>query len=333
MLAYAPVSRIDNPLRRSGESFSIHPIAAILNTVVLSFITMMGDSSLSIADDAEPRLNTKSGTIVIESAQATLVTDLTLAAPIAGRVKLMAVTDGQEVTKHEVLVQLDDRRARAELAAAESAAKAAELRSTSDVDQRYAERTREVRMRELEQSIDANKRYKNSVTGTELDRLQLVIDQAGLSIEQARKELEVAEAQADEKLSLVKMAAFRLAEHRIESPVLGSVAETMVAAGEWVEAGTPLLRVVSLDPIRVSGFVDGRLHGSELKGRPVEFQWTESIGGENRSVLLRGEVTYVSLEVHPVNSQVRLWADLRNPEQKARPGIRGTMRILPSPSK
>jgi multidrug resistance efflux pump len=268
--------------------------------------------------------------IVIDAAQATLVTDLTLAAPIAGRVQSMSVVEGQRVSPGELLVQLDDRRAQAELKAAVAAAQAAELQSTSDVDRRYAERTREVRMRELEQSLDANRRYPNSVTATEIDRLQLVIDQAGLSIEQASKEAEIAEANANEKRSLAKMAELRVAEHRLESPIAGSVAELTVRSGEWVEAGKPLLRLVSLDPIRVSGFIDGRRHGPELQGRAVEFEWTESGEGEGNTIVLRGEVTFVSLEVHPVNSQVRMWASLRNPDQRLRPGVRGTLRILPA---
>ncbi|MFG0264036.1 MAG: efflux RND transporter periplasmic adaptor subunit [Rhodopirellula sp. JB055] len=268
--------------------------------------------------------------IVIEGAQATLVTDLVLAAPIAGKVRSLSVVEGQRVSSGDWLVQLDDRHARAELAAASAAAKAAELQSTSDVDRRYAERTREVRVRELEQSLDANRRYQNSVTATEIDRLQLVIDQAGLSIEQAQKEAEIAEANANEKRSLSKLAELRVAEHRLESPVAGSVAELTVSPGEWVEAGQPLLRLISLDPIRVSGFVDGREHGPELQGRAVEFEWTESEEGRDKTVTLRGEVTFVSLEVHPVNSQVRMWASLRNPDQKVRPGVRGTLRILPA---
>ncbi len=325
MLASGTEFKVANLFSRRSDAFSIRRMPANQALAAAAFVTMtFGGASMLLADDA------KSKPIVIEGAQTTLVTDLTLAAPIAGRVMSVTATEGQQVSKSDVLVQLDDRRAKAELAAAESAAKAAELRSTSDVDQRYAERTREVRMRELEQSIDANKRYQNSVTATEIDRLQLVIDQAGLSIEQARKELEVAEAQADEKLSLVEMAKLRLSEHRVDSPVEGNVAETMVSVGEWVEAGAPLLRVVSLDPIRVSGFVDGRVHGSDLKGRPVEFEWMQSIGGEDQSIVLSGEVTFVSLEVHPVNSQVRMWATLRNPDQLARPGVRGTMRILPA---
>ena len=326
MLVSGTELKISNLFHRLADAFTLRWMAATPAALAAVMVAMtVGGPSVLSADD--------SNAIVIKNAQTVLVTDITLAAPIAGRVMSVAVTEGQEISKNDVLVQLDDRRAKAELAAAESAAKAAELRSTSDVDQRYAERTREVRMRELEQSIDANKRYQNSVTATEIDRLQLVIDQAGLSIEQARKELEVAEAQADEKLSLVEMAKFRLSEYRVDSPVEGNVAETMVSVGEWVEAGAPLLRVVSLDPIRVSGFVDGRVHGSELKGRPVEFEWTQSIDGKDQSIVLGGEVTFVSLEVHPVNAQVRMWATLRNPDQTARPGVRGTMRILPAVSK
>ncbi|KLU01442.1 multidrug efflux pump [Rhodopirellula islandica] len=319
MFASGTQSTIVNPLGHFAKAVYAHlPVAAAWVAATLCI-----SSSLQ-ADESGNQA------IVIEAAQATLVTDLPLAAPVAGRVRSLSVVEGQQVSKGELLVQLDDRRAKAELEAAQAASQAAALQSTSDVDQRYAERTREVRMRELEQSLDANRRFQNSVTATEIDRLQLVIDQAGLSIEQAHKESEIAEANANEKQSLVRMAELRVAEHRLESPLSGSVAEVTVSPGEWVDAGQPLLRLISLDPIRVSGFVDGRQHGAELNGRAVEFEWTESINGQENITVLRGEVTFVSLELHPVNSQVRMWASLRNPDRKARPGVRGTLRIFPA---
>ncbi|MCC9643285.1 HlyD family efflux transporter periplasmic adaptor subunit [Rhodopirellula sp. JC740] len=265
----------------------------------------------------------------IPSAQAILISDVTLSAPIAGRVASVLVEEGSVVRPRKLLVQLDDSRAKAELNAAKAAERAAELQSNSDVDRRYAERTLEVRVRELEQSLLANESFEGSVTATEIDRLKLVIDQAELSIEQAERERKMLEAQLGEKQSLVELAELRMREHRVESSLDGRVAELSITEGQWVEAGAPLVRLISLNPIRISGFVNGRQHGQELVGRKVEFE-LDAAKGSTEATVLRGEVSFVSDELNPVNGQVRMWADLKNPEQHVRPGMRGTLRVLAS---
>lgn len=270
---------------------------------------------------------------VIDQAQVVRIQDTLIASPIAGTVQEVTVVEGDLVRKGQTLVQLDATRASQELVAAKASLRAATIQAENNVNTRYAERTLEVREREMEQSKEANLRYAGSVTATEIDRLQLVIDQAQLSVEQAQQEAEVAAASADEKSAAVGLAQLRVDEHRITTRVDGRIAEMAVQSGQWIEAGTPVARIVSLDPIRVSAFVDGRTHDRVLVGRNVEFVWegegmTGDSGDRAKRVRLRGRVTFVSDELNPISSQVRLWAELANPNEWIRPGMRGVLVIL-----
>ena len=49
------------------------------------------------------------------------------------------------------------------------------------------------------------------------------------------------------------------------------ITEIDVEPGEWVEAGKPIIRIISLDPLRAECFIDGRRFGSELVGHVVRF--------------------------------------------------------------
>jgi macrolide-specific efflux system membrane fusion protein len=284
--------------------------------------------------------------LAVHDAQVLLIQNTTIASPIAGLVCGVEVREGDQVAAQGVLMRMDARRAQAELMASQAVLQASEIQAENDVNTRYAERSLEVRQRELEQSNEANERFAGSVTSTEIDRLQLVIDQAELSVEQSEQERKVASATAAEKRAAVELARLRVAEHTVESIVAGQVAEVLVQVGQWVEPGTPIVRLISLDPIRVSGFVDGQLHDTSLVGRDVKFEIKPSAkrtavnttgklesrldefeSGGDKPLLFSGKVTFVSDELNPVTSQVRVWAEIANPSGQARPGMRGTLVI------
>lgn len=300
-----------------GSSFR-REVFVILIALLATFIGSARAAEGEIPGDAD-------SAITIEDAQVLRIQDVVVGSPVSGMVSSVAIREGQAVSEGTQLVQLNSERASKELAAAKAEFEAALIQSENDVNTRYARRTLEVRKRELKQSTEANQRYAGSVTATEIDRLQLVIDQAVLSVEQAQQELDVAMATVNLQAAAVDLAQLRIEEHSVESQVDGRIAEVTVQAGQWVEAGTPIARIVSLDPIRVSAFVDGRRFDRSLVGRSVEFQWTPD---ETKSPInLIGTVTFVSDELNPITSQARLWADLSNPDETIRPGMRGKLII------
>ena len=266
--------------------------------------------------------------IEIAEAQVSFVQNTFVAAPIAGVVSNVFVSEGEHVVDGDELLRFDFEQAQTELEAARAAFEAARLVSENDVDARYAKRSLEVHQRELEQSLLANERFSGSVSQTEIAKLRLVVDQSRLAIEKAEHERAIAQAKSREKLAAAKIAESRLGKHRVKSTVSGYVVEVAVEPGEWTDAGEPVVRVISLDPVRVECFIDGKKHGSELVGEKIQFIVRSADGRELKP--LTGEVTFVSPELHPVTGQSRLWATVQNPELAARAGMSGRLIIQPT---
>ncbi|QDT01746.1 putative efflux pump membrane fusion protein [Rubripirellula lacrimiformis] len=288
---------------------------------------------------AVPFSGASGDTIVIDDAQLSLIQNTFVAAPIAGVVSKVWVAEGDSVAAGDGMVQLDDQQVQTEFEAADASFQAAKMEAENDVDARYAKRTLQVRSQELQQSVQANEGFAGAIPDTEIAKLQLVVDQAELAIEQAEHEQRVAQASASEKEAAAKIVKARWEKHKINAPVNGQVVEVAVEPGEWVEAGKPVVRLVTLDPIRVECFVDGQTYGSELVGRSIRFflAGSEPDGGSSKSGggkpasgnpnVLKGKVTYVSPELHPVTGQSRLWATVENPDLAARAGMRGRLEI------
>ncbi|TWT80687.1 putative efflux pump membrane fusion protein [Planctomycetes bacterium CA13] len=292
--------------------------AASLLTVLATITTY--------AQEAKPATKT----IVVPDAQVSYIQNTFLAAPISGIVESIHVSEGENVDKDALLIQLDSLHVQTEYEAAVAAMEAAKMASDNDVDARYARRALDFHLRELSQSQQANTRFSGAVSDSEVEKLRLVVDQARLAIEQAEHEQQVAKAHTREKEAAVQFAKQRVDDHAIRASVSGQVVEIVTQNGEWVEAGKPVVRVISVDPIRIECFVDGRQHGPEQVGRKVNFvcEKMPPIGGiKKRRSEFQGIVDFVSPELHPVTGQVRLWATVRNSDGLLRSGMRGRIEI------
>lgn len=277
--------------------------------------TPLAETSAEEASDAQAEVQS----ISFERAQTSLIQNAFIASPLGGVVSDVSVKEGDFVSRDSPLVQLRSDLVEKELVAAQAALQAALLESENDVDLRYAQRTMEVRQNEMRQSRLANQTYAGAVSQMELEELSLQVDQSALAMEQADHELRVAAAASVEKEAAVEIAQTRLDQHSVRTTVAGMVVEIDVETGEWVEAGKPLIRIITLDPIRVECLIDGRTYGRELVGRKAQFL---PINGD---VQLEGEVTFVSPELHPVTGQVRLWATIQNPDSKMGSGMIGKL--------
>ena len=303
----------------------------LLPLLVLGLATTFLGTSAAAQDvepekeKAESAKSAQDEVIRIQEVQVSLIQNAFIAAPIPGVVAMVEVAAGDQIKSGSKLAELSSEQARAELEAAQAAYKAAQIEAGNDVDLRYATRTLEVRQREFQQSEIANNNFRGTISATELEKLRLVVDQSQLAIEQAEHELMIARAKATEKMAAVHIAEERLNKHAILTTIGGLVTEVDVEPGEWVEAGKPIVRIVSLDPIRIECFVDGRQHGPELIGKTATF--TAKHEHANEATELTGKVTFVSPELHPVTGQVRLWATVDNPDLKVRAGMRGTLEI------
>ncbi|QEG00863.1 putative efflux pump membrane fusion protein [Stieleria maiorica] len=288
----------------------------VLAGLTFALLSLSSGQQVTAQADASP-----SDALVIEEAQTSLIQNVFIATPVSGVVSAVEVQEGDRVQADTSLVTLENDLAEKELVSARAGLDAARLESDNDVNLRFAQRTLQVREHEMKQSRLANETYAGAVSDFELEEIRLKVDQAALAIEQARHDLMIAAAAAVEKQAAVSIAQTRLDQHSVASRVEGTVAEVDVQPGQWVEAGAKLVRVISLDPLRVEGFIDGRKHGPQLIGRNVRF--TPAGASEDES--LTGRISFVSRELHPVTGQVRLWATVDNPDGRVGSGTPGRL--------
>jgi multidrug efflux pump subunit AcrA (membrane-fusion protein) len=235
----------------------------------------------------------------------------------------------------------------------------ASRRSENDVSIRHAKKSRDAAQADLDRALAARKEFAKSVSQTEIDRLRLIVEKNELEIEKAEFEKELSELQKqiedstimeqdqtierlklsvdqarlqnevdgltrDLKSRLVDQAKLHVQRRQVRSPIDGVVVEVFRRRGEWLEPGQRVLRIVRLDRLRVEGFVDAKKVRGELRDAVVRVEVELADGIKSK---VKGKIVFVSPEVDPVNEQVRVWAEVDNPNFELRPGLRAEMVI------
>ena len=270
-------------------------------------------------------LNEGTQQVAVPDAQVKLISQVRVPAQEAGVLFELNITEGQLVKEGQVLGAVDDRLARVENQLAKLEYEIAKLQSEDDIDERYANKSLAVSRSELKRSAEANQLYADSVSQTEIERLQLLVDRSTLAIEQSQRDRKVSVITEKIKHHTIEASNLRIANRRIKSPLNGMVVEIFAQRGEWLQPGNPVLRVVKLDRLRVEAHLDGRKYGRELEGCAVEITLALPPGG--RVVKFPGEVVFVSPEVQPVTGEIRIWAEVQNEGMQLRPGDHGTLTI------
>lgn len=279
-------------------------------------------ATVAIADTSQ------TDAIVVNDAAVKLIRQVKLPASEAGILTEFIVQEGDIVDKDQLLAKSDDRLAQIEKRTADLEFQIATEQSENDVDERYADKSLAVAQSEWQLSSEAASRVPGSISSTELSKLKLVVEQARLSKEQAQRDMRIMRLTKQVKEQAVQLAQQKLDLRLIKAPFKGMVVELLSQAGEWVDPGQPVLRIVQLDRMRVEINLDGKRYGPELKGRHVQLSVLLPPG--DRKETFNGEVTFVSPELQPVTGQVRVWAEVINRDLLLRPGSRGTLRILPA---
>ncbi len=239
----------------------------------------------------------------------------------------------------------------------------AALKAENDVAVRHATKSRDSSKVEYERAVQARKAFEKSVSLTEVDRLKLIMERneleiekavfdkeladllkqiedstiteqdqmvarLKLAVEQARVQKEVDVLTRDLKARTLDQAQLQLARRQFKSPLDGVVVETLRHRGEWLEPGQRVLRIVRLDRLKVEGFVESRQITGSLRGAAVRVLVQPS--DEEKPIVVKGKIVFVSPEIDPVNAQVRVWAEVENPDLSLRPGLQAEMIIDPA---
>ena len=256
----------------------------------------------------------------------TLLEEIRVPARDAGVLADVAVRPGMHVTKEMLLAKQDDTEAQVTRDQANTDLSNARRLARNDLKVRLAQKAHEVAAAELKRATEAAERFSKSVSQSEVDRLRLATEQADLQIYQTRFDLKTAQLAIDTHEAALRLAEYQLKKRAIHAPTSGVIVEVLKHAGEWVESGETVVRIVRMDRLRVEGFLSAQQANAQLVGQSARVSVKLRT---DQALDVDGEVTFVSPEIHPVNGMVRVWVEIENGESNLRPGLQATIKIEP----
>lgn len=255
-------------------------------------------------------------TIRAQDCTVKLLEEVVLSSERPGILGAILVREGDTVEEGKLLASLKDDVARAALAVAEAEA-------DSDVEIRFAEAARGVAQLEHERMVEANRRVPQTIPEIEVRKAGLAAEKTVLEVEKAIHTREIHRLKRDE-------AAVQLATYRVEAPFEGFVTRVHLSKGASVKQGDPVIELVSTKRVRVEGYVGVVDLAYVRPGSKVSVQLAErDAGAEGARKEYPGRIVLVDVKSTPVESKVRVWAEVENLENALRAGLVPTMTILP----
>jgi multidrug resistance efflux pump len=246
----------------------------------------------------------------------------------AGMLTALPVREGVQVRAGDLLGRIDDSERQMEKRQALIEQQGAKEQADNDVNVRYADAAARVAETEYQQAVDANRRVRGTFPEAEVRRLKLAWHRAVLQIEQAQLEQRMAAFTSDSAAADVEAADTNIRRRQIVAPIDGEVVAMLRHAGEWVNPGEPVLRIVRFDTLRIEAFLNAaQFDPGDVAGKPVS---VEVALARSRTVKLSGTIVYVSSLVQ-AGGQYRVWAEVANRRDVGgwllRPGLDATMEI------
>ncbi|RIK78226.1 MAG: hypothetical protein DCC67_11785 [Planctomycetota bacterium] len=244
-----------------------------------------------------------------------------------GVLATIAVAEGDAVREGQTLASLDDRAAKLAVQRAALEHEQAAAKAGNRLRIQYAEKALEVATAEMKRSAESNEQFPNSISQSQLDVERLTAEKLQLERQQAEHELQLAQFELRLKETALQEAQLALEQHAVRAPFAGVVALVRARPGEWMEPGTPVLRLVAIDRLRAEGFAPASAIKPQMVGAEVDFAPADGHGGQDAESPVRGVLRFVSPEIDPVSRQVRVWAEIDNRDSKLRPGEQGRLTI------
>ena len=254
----------------------------------------------------------------------------TVSAEVAGRVARMAVDMGDKVREGAPLVLLDGERMRYRANEQQAALQQTRAKLGAQGDQLPpAGQTPDVlsaaaKRAQAQQSFDRAMALaeKNLISRQDLEAAQTNLQTAVAAHEAAIAAERELRAEMVARQATLDSATRDLKDTTIRAPFDGVVAERMVSEGQYVDAQAPVIRLVRLDPLRLTADVPEKFAPDVRVGQPIELT-TDAF--PDRQVT--GTITRISPDVNLKSRAFAIEADVRNEDGALKPGTFARLKI------
>jgi membrane fusion protein (multidrug efflux system) len=211
----------------------------------------------------------------------------TIAAEVSGRVSGLRIDEGGAALEGGVILEIDPERRNLDLEAAQ--ARLAQARANLRKQRSQTARIRKLRS----EKVSSEQQLEEEETALLFARSAVEAEEAAVGVAQRAVD-----------------------DAQVAAPFAGLVARRHVQLGEFVQPGTPLFELVSLDPLEAIFSLTELDTQRVAPGQHVEIQ----VGAfADRS--FEGVVTFVAPTVDPATRTLRIKAKIDNAEGLLRPGL------------
>ena len=242
----------------------------------------------------------------------------------AGLLTGVEIYEGLRVSQGQFLAQVDPAELQLDLEQSKIDHQLAQMNANNSTDKQYYEKSLVVATAEVNRSIAANSRVNNSVPVAKLEKQRLEKERATLQLQQANRQLEIAQFRTRLTGSQIKSAQVRLAKTKIVSPVNGLVVRVAKQAGEWLEQSETVCEIVSTDRLRVEGYATVAQAAQIKTGMAATVEFNQPWIKSKR---IDGTVTFVAPTANPLNLQVPIWVEFDNRDHEIIAGVNGDLII------
>lgn len=256
--------------------------------------------------------------IEVQSAFVRVHREVEIPAREAGVLAGLDVQAGDMIQRGQIIGRIDDTDARLNTVKAKREVDIAKREASNQLTIEFARKALERADLELANAEEAKRRVPTSIPDSRLDDLRLAMERAKYELKLSQYNVEVSQLQLKLKESGLQLAERGIARRQVVAPLDGQVVEVVREAGEWVEPGKTIIRVVELNRLRIDGYIKPEHIHANLIGSPVTIR--ARVAGK-QPIELAGKVSFVHPERKPVSGHARIWAEFKNTGLKLSPGM------------
>ncbi|MEZ5318393.1 MAG: efflux RND transporter periplasmic adaptor subunit [Vicinamibacterales bacterium] len=250
--------------------------------------------------------------------------EVVVSAETAGRVITLERDLGDRVDPGDVLVALDPEKARygveaqrAGLAQARAKYGAPDAGDLPPLDHVPAVVSAAAQLADARQRLERAKSLAagHLISDSDLETAQTRYDTAVASHQEALASARELRADIEAKTSALRLAERGLRDTEIRAPFRGFVAERLVSVGQYVQAQTPIMRLVQLHPLKVTAEIPEKFAPWIERGREVSVR-VDAFPSET----FTGRIVRVSPSVNLRSRAFAVEGEVPNPDGRLKPG-------------